>query len=62
MSKIPCRWCSGTGYIAVEAGSTLRHRCTDCGGTGEWTNPEDDIIDDVDDADDNESDAPLRSS
>lgn len=33
-SPAKCPWCRGHGWEAVEAGSTLRYACPDCGGTG----------------------------
>lgn len=29
-----CKWCNGTGSIAIEPGCSTRYRCTDCHGTG----------------------------
>ncbi len=29
-----CKWCNGTGSIAIEPGCSTRYRCTDCNGTG----------------------------
>jgi hypothetical protein len=29
-----CKWCNGTGSIAIEPGCSTRYRCTDCYGTG----------------------------
>ena len=55
--KVCCKWCNGTGRMAVEIGSSQTYRCTDCSGTGQWTNPEYDLTcdDDPDEDDANDS-------
>lgn len=34
MTSPSCKWCNGTGSIAVEPNSSQRYRCPDCHGTG----------------------------
>lgn len=40
---VNCKWCNGTGSIAIEPECSTRFRCPDCHGTGRASGATDEV-------------------